>query len=429
MVALSPKTIMTGNPPSAGYEPRKSDIADWMQEYESIAAGGGLAYIDGALVDLQARAGAVDDQFGLVLNTSDEAGVYERIAGAWVKNAAIPTLFLESAFADLAVESAAAAALSEAQAASASSEAESFKAQAELAALAAGARIFASEAAGLAATVEGEVFIVQSGSATKIYQNLSAAAVLLGSAFDKSDLLQAANNLSDIVDAAAARVALGVDPAGKVNTVDLTSDVTGVLPGGNMAKADDTQYGVVQRSTSAQNNGATVDNRFPSVLGVKQMIDTHASAGWHDIPVTLPGADWSSLIITGLSQYSELRVQLASSNTGSSGRISCSGREPAGTWREIARGHSRGGGQFIMNTFQASNFNQADGTVFKFGQVLARGGTGILVLNAAFSGNSSGNMNAGISTFDEVFDELMIDVDTGVFNWELCSVNIQGFRS
>ncbi|WP_270919853.1 hypothetical protein [Parasedimentitalea psychrophila] len=270
---------MTGNPPSAGYEPRKSDIADWMQEYESIAAGGGLAYIDGALADLQARVGAVDDQFGLVLNTSDEAGIYERIAGTWVKNAAIPTLFLESAFADLAVESAAAAALSEAAALTASGEAESFKAQAELAALAAGAKIFASEAAGLAATVEGEVFIVQSGSATLVYQNLSAAAVLLGSVFDKSELLQAANNLSDVAAAAAARAALGVDPAGTVNTVDLASKVTGLLPGANMVKSSAGAYGVTMQSSSAQNIAGTANGVTPSVLGVKEMIDEHGGGG------------------------------------------------------------------------------------------------------------------------------------------------------
>jgi hypothetical protein len=236
MVALPPKTIMFGNPPIAGHEPLRSDIATWMQEFESIAAGGGLAYIDGALVDLQARAGAVDGQFGLVLNTADEAGVYERIVGEWEKNAAIPTLFLESAFVDLAVDSAAAAALSEAAAATASGAAENHKAQAELAAMAAGAKIVASEGAGLAATSEAEVFIVQSGSATLVYQNLSAAAVLLGTMFDRGDLLQAANNLSDLPDPAAALANLGgLGATGLASLTERLDNDAGVVVTGGSA--------------------------------------------------------------------------------------------------------------------------------------------------------------------------------------------------
>ncbi|NIZ63280.1 hypothetical protein DL239_20135 [Sedimentitalea sp. CY04] len=234
MVALSPKTIMTGNPPSAAYEPKKSDIADWMQEIESIAVGGGLAYIDGSLVDLQARSGAVDGQFSLVLTTAEEAGVYERVAGIWVKNAAVPSLFLESTVADQAVASAAAAALSEGAAETARGLAEGYKTQAELAALVAGAAIFATDTDGLAATSEGEVFIVHSGSTTSVYKNVSAAAVYLGAMFDKADLLQSANNLSDVPNKAAALATLGGLGASALDplTKRLDNDAGVVLLGG-----------------------------------------------------------------------------------------------------------------------------------------------------------------------------------------------------
>jgi len=86
MVALSPKTIMFGNPPISSYEPLRSDITIWMEAVESLSVGGGLSYFDDSLADLQARAGVAGGQFALVLNAEPEAGVYERITSAWVKN-------------------------------------------------------------------------------------------------------------------------------------------------------------------------------------------------------------------------------------------------------------------------------------------------------------------------------------------------------
>lgn len=102
MVALLPQTIMMGNPPSAGHQPSKADLADWMQETESIAAGGGLSYINDSLAGLNLRAGVADGQFALVLNAEAEAGVYERDGGGWVKKADIPAIFLESMAAEQA---------------------------------------------------------------------------------------------------------------------------------------------------------------------------------------------------------------------------------------------------------------------------------------------------------------------------------------
>ena len=96
MVALLPQTIMMGNPPAEGHQPSKADLADWMQETESLAAGGGLSYVNSSLADLALRSGVADGEFALVLNTETEAGVYERGGGAWLKVADIPAIFLES---------------------------------------------------------------------------------------------------------------------------------------------------------------------------------------------------------------------------------------------------------------------------------------------------------------------------------------------
>jgi hypothetical protein len=191
-----------------------------MEAVESLSVGGGLSYFDGSLDELQARAGVADGQFALVLNAEPEAGVYERITSAWVKNAEIPALFIESlaAIQALAAQDAAEAAEVGAEAA---------KAIAELAAMAAGSKIYASAPEGLAATAVDGVYIVQAGSDTLVYQNVAAAAVLIGPMFDKSELLQAVNNLSDLPDPAVARANLGAASQ---------ADVDAKLPktGGNM---------------------------------------------------------------------------------------------------------------------------------------------------------------------------------------------------
>lgn len=96
MVALTPRTVMFGNPPGPGHQPSKSDLADWMVEIESLAAGGGLSYVNSSLAALDLRAGVTEGQFALVLNADDEGGVYERTGGAWAKVAGIPAIFADS---------------------------------------------------------------------------------------------------------------------------------------------------------------------------------------------------------------------------------------------------------------------------------------------------------------------------------------------
>ncbi len=96
MGALDPRTVMFGNPPSSGHRVIPSDLMDWMQEVQSLAAGGGLSYVNGSLAALASRTGVVNGQFGLVLSSASEAGVYERDGGSWAKVADVPAVFLES---------------------------------------------------------------------------------------------------------------------------------------------------------------------------------------------------------------------------------------------------------------------------------------------------------------------------------------------
>lgn len=114
MNALSPQTLMLGNPPVKGHAPNKLDFIGWMQGVESLAAGGGLSYVNDSLANLDLREGATNDQFALVLNAEEEAGVYERIAGDWAKVAGIPAILIESIAAAEAKAAAAEAAASEA---------------------------------------------------------------------------------------------------------------------------------------------------------------------------------------------------------------------------------------------------------------------------------------------------------------------------
>lgn len=157
--------------------------------------------------------------------------------------------------------------------------------------------------------------------------NVTAAGALMDSEVDadiKTLSLPANTTIStfgaslvDDADAAAARTTLGVDPAGTDNSTDvtlagapnyitiagqvitralinLTSHVTGVLPivnGGTgqttasaafdalKQAATTTSTGVVEKSTSAENITGTSDTVYPSVAGVKEMIDTHAGGG------------------------------------------------------------------------------------------------------------------------------------------------------
>lgn len=96
MIALSPKGVYYGSPPSSNYRAKVSDVVRWMEATESLAAGGGLSYVNASLPDLEGRQGSEDGQFALILSSAAEAGVYEHVAGEWQKTAPLPTIFVES---------------------------------------------------------------------------------------------------------------------------------------------------------------------------------------------------------------------------------------------------------------------------------------------------------------------------------------------
>ncbi len=194
MTALLPKTIMHGNPPSPSHRVNPADMADWMQAQESIAAGEFIKYIDGAVDNLRARIGPVDGEFGLVITTAAERGIYELVNGTWIKRTDIPAIFAESLAAKEALASAegaeehkqaAATSAGEAAASEASSSANAATAttkaaQAVLAAQAAGATLYADEATGLAASSDGDVFLVQEMPGVAVFQRVAAASVHIG---------------------------------------------------------------------------------------------------------------------------------------------------------------------------------------------------------------------------------------------------------
>lgn len=184
MAALKPRDIIQGNPPSPINQPIPALLVDWMQEQESLAAGGGLSYVDGTVAALQARIGTADGEFGLVLSAASEAGVYERVSGVWTKVASIPAIFTESLAAIEATASAAAALVSqnesadsETNAATSASTAATEADNASIAALAAGAAIYSDTTVGLAATSNDDLFFVPAAGILKLYENQSGVAV------------------------------------------------------------------------------------------------------------------------------------------------------------------------------------------------------------------------------------------------------------
>jgi len=188
MAALPAKTVALGNPQSSTHQIDPVQLADWMEQYEAMAGtNGALSYIDGSLSDLQARSGTTNGEYGLVVTTADEGGVYELVSGTWTKRADIPSIFVESLAADEAkdAQTAAEAAKTGAQAAktgaqAAESGAETARTQAELAATAAGATLYDSTANGLSGTSDGDVFLVATTPGVQVYRNDAGSETFLG---------------------------------------------------------------------------------------------------------------------------------------------------------------------------------------------------------------------------------------------------------
>lgn len=89
------------------------------------------------------------------------------------------------------------------------------------------------------------------------------------------DLL-AANNLSDLNNAGTARTNLGLGDLAEQDSVNLSSQVTGLLAGTSVLSATTTSRGTVEAATTAEGDTGTSTSRFPPVSVVRSMIDTHA---------------------------------------------------------------------------------------------------------------------------------------------------------
>lgn len=190
MAAISPDAVMLGNPQSVLHQPSAIELARLLNVIQSQAAAGGLAYVDGNKSDLLARTGVSDGEFALVLTGDDDGGVYERVSGAWERNATIPAIFIESIAAANAEASAVAAALSETRAAT--SEANTSASEgaaavsASVAAIYAGQAIAAAQLAGtplypdtttaLAAVDEGASFLVSDAGGLVSYTKTGGVA-------------------------------------------------------------------------------------------------------------------------------------------------------------------------------------------------------------------------------------------------------------
>ena len=200
MVALPGKTVVLGNPPTTAHQIDPLQLADWMAEYEALASTGGISYFDTTLAALNARTGVSDGEYALVSTTEAEAGVYERVSGAWVKVAATPSIYTESLAANQAAESATLAGTHAATAQTARSDAETAEAGAETAqaaaeaaqaaaqsardtaqaaAAAASVPLFDDTAAGIAGTTDGDSFTAPVGPGVGIYRNDAGTATFV----------------------------------------------------------------------------------------------------------------------------------------------------------------------------------------------------------------------------------------------------------
>lgn len=287
MAALKPQTVMFGNPPSSAHKVSKSDLADWMQEFESlVAAGGGLSYINDSIANLDMRVGVVAGQYALVLNTEPEAGVYEHFGGDWVKRAEVPALFIESLAAaealaskNAAAASAAAALISKNTSAGAAVEATSSAAIALAAAEASGAVHFVETKAQADAVWNSlpldtviEVMIDESHADQRTRYKVAVGSLefLLVVGGMRPNL-----NLSELTDAAVARVNLDLGPTDTPTFGSLLIDggvkfLKGVTGGG---------YGI-SFGRVGDNISISVTDRAGSFLWSRQISFDHAVNRW-----------------------------------------------------------------------------------------------------------------------------------------------------
>lgn len=338
MVALSPQTVMFGNPPTSGHQPSRSDLSAWMTEIESLAAGGGLSYVNSSLAALNQRPDVSAGQFALVLNTLDEAGVYEHAGGVWTKVAEVPAVFLESQAATqvlAARDEVVAAALAVAL------DASTAQAAAEASGLAAFFDTKAGADAGLAGLAEDELIEVladetQGGRRVR-YRVVGGALVLKLVIGD----MRADRNLAELADKDAALGILGLTSKGKelvkaataaaMRTVlELKAGALAALATEAQAQAgtDNTAYMTALRTKQAV--AAQVPELIPA-SGVEASVNFNGTgtvairgsggniAGITDngvgaytvnFAVDLPDANYSPLVVAGLANGSRAAPQV-----------------------------------------------------------------------------------------------------------------------
>ncbi len=249
MAALSPQTVMFGNPPSSAHKVVPADLADWMKEFEVLATSGGISYFNDDLAALASRSDVANGEFALVLSLADEAGVYERVSDDWEKRAGIPAIFLESLAASEAVSAAAEATASRNVAVASGAEAVAAATSATAAAEASGSVVFAAtklEANALSIALQDgkvvEVMVDESRSDQRTRYRMENGALVFIMVVGG---LHPAQNLGDLSDPAAARENLGIGVGytvrvGKIQADGFGEFCSGVTGGGYSLKIERT---------------------------------------------------------------------------------------------------------------------------------------------------------------------------------------------
>lgn len=91
-MALSPRDVWRGNPPSPIHSPDPGQIVDLIDSIMTML-GAGASYWEDTLTDLEAVSGAVDGDIGFVLDDGASSGVYTFDGTDWNKTAELPEGF------------------------------------------------------------------------------------------------------------------------------------------------------------------------------------------------------------------------------------------------------------------------------------------------------------------------------------------------
>ena len=212
-------------------------------------------------------------------------------------------------------------------------------------------------------------------------------------------------------DSAATKTDLVAGDIAQGQTVSVTHDGTHFVmtrPG----LADTSTPGLVEAATSAEMTAGTA-GKYPAADVIKTYVDdTNAQPLTH---VEL-SADDTEIGQTGLSGYTDIRGDFAINTTTGGENIILEARVSAGTWRTlITRSHSASANDVIMGTFRISNFNNANGSGFKFADLLSALDANALDRSDNIEEVSVSTRDVGYSTYDEVWDEVRIRTASGGF--------------